>query len=200
MNNQKGVASLIIFLIILGVVVVAGGGAWVWQNYYSVKTECKVDIDCPQLIANGAGPNFPINKCVDGKCVLQQLACTPNWQCGWGECKNGYQGQTAIDSNNCGLPSSTAQIACIALARECTVQPLCQTDNDCREVSCPAMGGFAHEHCVQGKCVFAAGVAERCAGASEGSFCGGIAGIRCASGLTCKLDGTYPDAGGKCIK
>ena len=36
--------------------------------------------------------------------------------------------------------------------------------------------------------------------AGENSFCGGIAGIQCASGLTCKYDGTYPDAGGKCIK
>ena len=36
-------------------------------------------------------------------------------------------------------------------------------------------------------------------GDSENSFCGGIAGIKCAFGLTCKYDGTYPDAGGKCI-
>ena len=31
-------------------------------------------------------------------------------------------------------------------------------------------------------------------------FCGGIAGISCPEGFTCKLDGNYPDAGGKCIK
>lgn len=31
-------------------------------------------------------------------------------------------------------------------------------------------------------------------------FCGGIAGITCSSGYSCKLDGTYPDAGGKCVK
>lgn len=36
--------------------------------------------------------------------------------------------------------------------------------------------------------------------ANEGGFCGGIAAIQCCSGLTCQLDGTYPDAGGKCIK
>jgi eight-cysteine-cluster-containing protein len=34
----------------------------------------------------------------------------------------------------------------------------------------------------------------------EGEFCGGIAGIQCCSGFTCHLDGTYPDAGGKCVK
>jgi hypothetical protein len=34
----------------------------------------------------------------------------------------------------------------------------------------------------------------------SGTFCGGIAGIPCPAGQTCKLDGAYPDAGGKCIK
>jgi len=36
--------------------------------------------------------------------------------------------------------------------------------------------------------------------AKEGGFCGGIAGIRCAEGFGCKLDGIYPDAGGLCVK
>lgn len=30
------------------------------------------------------------------------------------------------------------------------------------------------------------------------NFCGGIAGIVCPDGFTCKLDGNYPDAGGVC--
>jgi hypothetical protein len=30
-------------------------------------------------------------------------------------------------------------------------------------------------------------------------MCGGIAGIQCPSGYKCKLDGSYPDAGGKCV-
>ena len=34
----------------------------------------------------------------------------------------------------------------------------------------------------------------------EGQFCGGIANIACPEGYECKLDGKYPDAGGKCIK
>ncbi|MDP2907017.1 MAG: hypothetical protein Q8O03_03690 [Nanoarchaeota archaeon] len=33
---------------------------------------------------------------------------------------------------------------------------------------------------------------------NEGDFCGGIAGIICCEGLTCQLDGNYPDAGGIC--
>jgi hypothetical protein len=36
--------------------------------------------------------------------------------------------------------------------------------------------------------------------AKEGEFCGGIAAFQCEEGLTCKLDGTYPDAGGVCVK
>lgn len=35
--------------------------------------------------------------------------------------------------------------------------------------------------------------------AGKGQFCGGIAGIQCANGLTCEYEGSYPDAGGTCI-
>jgi hypothetical protein len=31
-------------------------------------------------------------------------------------------------------------------------------------------------------------------------MCGGIAGIRCPSGYSCKLNGHYPDASGRCVK
>lgn len=34
----------------------------------------------------------------------------------------------------------------------------------------------------------------------NGQFCGGIAGVSCPSGYYCKLDGSYPDAGGVCVK
>jgi hypothetical protein len=36
--------------------------------------------------------------------------------------------------------------------------------------------------------------------AGEGEFCGGLAGIQCEEGLTCRYDGTYPDAGGTCVR
>jgi hypothetical protein len=65
-------------------------------------------------------------------------SCTPNWQCGWGECKNGYQGMTAVDSNNCGLPSTGVQIACPALARGCEITPI---------IYCP-VDSFFDENCV----------------------------------------------------
>jgi len=31
-------------------------------------------------------------------------------------------------------------------------------------------------------------------------FCGGIAAIKCPTGYQCKLDGSYPDSGGTCVK
>ncbi|HCB22718.1 hypothetical protein A3H81_04570 [Candidatus Daviesbacteria bacterium RIFCSPLOWO2_02_FULL_38_18] len=34
---------------------------------------------------------------------------------------------------------------------------------------------------------------------TEAKFCGGIANIECPTGYTCKLGGSYPDAGGKCV-
>lgn len=37
-------------------------------------------------------------------------------------------------------------------------------------------------------------------GDTTSSFCGGIAGKSCPSGYYCKYDGTYPDAGGTCMK
>ena len=52
--------------------------------------------------------------------VLGVNTCTPNWTCGWAPCTNGYQGMTAIDSNSCGLTSTGVQIACPALARQCS--------------------------------------------------------------------------------
>jgi hypothetical protein len=54
------------------------------------------------------------------QCTAGVKSCTPNWTCGWAPCQNGYQGMTAVDSNNCGLPSTGVQIACPALARQCS--------------------------------------------------------------------------------
>ena len=34
----------------------------------------------------------------------------------------------------------------------------------------------------------------------ESQFCGGIANVACPEGYRCKLDGKYPDAGGKCTR
>jgi hypothetical protein len=36
--------------------------------------------------------------------------------------------------------------------------------------------------------------------AGEGSFCGGFAGVECPPGYSCVMAGSYPDAGGSCVK
>ena len=38
-----------------------------------------------------------------------------------------------------------------------------------------------------------------CPASSNKLFCGGIAGLTCPAGYSCKLDGNYPDAGGTCV-
>ena len=50
--------------------------------------------------------------------------------------------------------------------------------------------------CVKNKCVDMRYVDEQ---ENEGAFCGGFAGILCPEGYSCKLEGSYPDAGGKCV-
>ena len=94
----------------------------------SVK-ECVTSRNCQDLHKNC------YYACSNSKCVQIQTfialkpypdcssaipACVPNWTCGWGPCKNGYQGMTAVDSNSCGLPNTNVNIVCTALARECT--------------------------------------------------------------------------------
>lgn len=136
-NNQKGfVIPLIIIIIAL---LAIGGGVFVYENK---KAEAPA-IENNNL-ATTTATTTPIvggdkdehgcigsagyswcalkNKCLriwEEKCEAVS-SCSPNWKCGWGTCTNGYQGMTAVDSNNCGLSSAGVQIACPALARECS--------------------------------------------------------------------------------
>lgn len=41
---------------------------------------------------------------------------------------------------------------------------------------------------------------QKCSFDNEEKFCGGIANIECPTDYKCQLDGSYPDAGGKCVK
>lgn len=42
-------------------------------------------------------------------------------------------------------------------------------------------------------------IPSRSSDKAEGKMCGGIAAIQCPTGFICKLDGSYPDAGGTCV-
>lgn len=97
--------------------------------------------------------------------------------------------------------------------------PVCATmpDDDCDISKCP--DGVKCSECENEKETFSNRCMAKCEGAvvitdgacpeddedetedggSSGDFCGGIAGIQCKEGYICKLEGNYPDAGGKCV-
>jgi len=91
-----------------------------------------------------------------------------------------------------GCPSS--RLCC--RPQKITCKDLCR-DGKCQEMVCLAVGCPCSETpttCPE-DCKTDTG---NCA--SENEFCGGIAGIKCCSDLTCQLEGDYPDASGKCVK
>jgi predicted secreted protein len=66
---------------------------------------------------------------------IKPNTCTPNWQCGWGQCQNGSQSMTAVDFNNCGISSQKSPaLACPALAKICDSGCACPTGQIC---NCP---------------------------------------------------------------
>jgi hypothetical protein len=81
--------------------------------------------------------------------------CVSNWQCGWGNCINGYVSQVAVDLNSCGLPSSGAGIACTALARQCggliEVPVICTPSTTCEAWS-TCVNGKQTQACVSTGC------------------------------------------------
>jgi hypothetical protein len=139
MPSKKG---FVIPLIIAVLAVLAiGGAAFVTQkkeaeapvviNPISTTTpiskpivECKTNDDCREISCVSGG--FAHEICTQGKCTMSaevknkcSTSCTPNWTCGWAPCINGYQGMTAVDSNNCNISNDGVGIACPAIAREC---------------------------------------------------------------------------------
>jgi hypothetical protein len=133
--NQKGFVIPLIIAIVA--ILAVGGGYWYYKTSYFPPNP----IDRGNIVGGdsdihgckaSAGYSWceVKNKCLrvwEEKCeatTTTKTSCTPNWQCGWGECKNGYQGMTAVDSNNCGLSSAGVNIMCPALARECVVESI----------------------------------------------------------------------------
>jgi hypothetical protein len=133
----------ILLLVILVIPSIALAAWWnpfswnIWQSIWSsifykqttISLECTKTKDCQDIHKN-CYYSCSENKCVQintfvalkpyPDCSSAVVSCTPNWQCGWGPCKNGAQAMTAVDSNNCGLPSAEVSIICPALARACT--------------------------------------------------------------------------------
>lgn len=99
----------------------------------------------------------------------------------------------------------------------CTLEynPVCGKITKCFESPClpptkPDDNTYCPQTCNETYQTYSNACQAKCAGAevtSQGEcttttpakMCGGIAGIQCPSGFECKLDGDYPDAGGKCV-
>lgn len=52
---------------------------------------------------------------------LKKMSCAPSWKCDWGPCESGYQPYISVDSNNCGLPITQANITCPFSTQQCSV-------------------------------------------------------------------------------
>ncbi|MFA6065496.1 MAG: hypothetical protein WCW44_03570 [archaeon] len=113
---------------------------------------------------------------------------------------------TSIDTNETN-PTDINESIPIA----CTLQwePVCGVTYVQKECTCPtgAMCKCATEKVIKtygNECQANAENATiiykgECDTNSTEKFCGGIAAIQCPIGYACKLDGDYPDAGGKCV-
>lgn len=87
-------------------------------------------------------------------------------------------------------------IACTMEAKLCPDgTAVGRTGPNCEFAECPepCRGAECPEPCRGAACPIAT--------STQGAFCGGIApgAFPCPDGYTCKLDGTYPDAGGHCV-
>lgn len=186
MKQTKFYVVIGILLVVLAIPSIILASWWnplswnIWGNVWNsifykqpqTSVECVNAKDCQDLYKN-CYYSCSQDKCVQINTLValkpypdcsSAVSCTPNWTCDWGECKNGYQSQVAVDSNNCGLSSANVDIACIALAKACTEIFVCQNDYDCKEMSCPAMGSLVHEKCVEGRCIFSDEIIKKCSG------------------------------------
>jgi len=80
MKNQKGISTLIGIVIIIIVAVVTFGGVFAYQYFSTPKSQVQ-----NQQQTTDQQP--------------KPTTCIPNWQCDWGDCKNGYQSQIVVDLN-----------------------------------------------------------------------------------------------------
>jgi hypothetical protein len=103
-KNMKKFTFQLIIVLLLAVLIIPSVALAAWYNPFTWNWNFWSWFKSPAQIQNIQKPT---------------TACVPNWTCGWTPCVNGYQGETAVDLNNCGLPKSGAGIACPALARQC---------------------------------------------------------------------------------
>jgi hypothetical protein len=114
-----------------------------------------------------------------------------------GGCKiGGCSGQLCVEESDDGVSNCLwkAEYACYRTA-------ICgrQTDGLCGWNVTPKLQACLRQTADAGNTVSASSASGKHQ-AAEGQFCGGIAGIPCGDGLTCHMAGSYPDAGGTCVR
>ena len=70
----------------------------------------------------------------------------------------------------------------------------------CDEVNAPSKFGLSVDGVAYGDELSVTAGSRALPLNASNQFCGGIAAFSCPAGWQCKLDGNYPDAGGKCVK
>jgi len=87
-------------------------------------------------------------------------------------------------------PGGNGSVACTQEVKQCPDGSYVgRTGPNCEFAACPPVVATSSPTSTTG-------------GRGAGAFCGGIAtgAFPCDPGYSCKLDGTYPDAGGHCVK
>lgn len=125
-----------------------------------------------------------------------------------GECKNENSCTDSDGGRKYSVKGTTTSSDGRSYTDRCTYcTGACPPDGPCPPVVCGAVVEYYCDEnerarttyvcpndCEDGACIRE----QSCA--LEGKICGGIAGILCCDGLTCEMEGKYPDAAGKCVK
>ncbi|MFH1365122.1 MAG: hypothetical protein ABIH28_00880 [archaeon] len=181
--------SLMILFLCLFLISFVSAGLWDW-----ITGKATGDLSSDNLCEDGT----PVDSCSSNKpkyCKQVQCVAAP------------CPPLLIDDCQACGCPSIQCFTApCPSYVCEsdgtCGLSE-CTADSDCKLGYCSDGSTYKKYSCSNNKCVLINYVQDPCQVqpkcSSENEMCGGIAGIQCCSDLTCKLDGDYPDAAGKCI-
>jgi hypothetical protein len=135
------------------------------------------------------------NKKVEAPVIIDPISTTTNPIIGGDKDEHGCLGPAGYSW--CAVKNKCLRVweeKCEVIAT--STDPICKTDLDCREISCPAVGGFAHELCVSGQCIIPNEVRAKCTATTTNP-------VACTMDAMMCPDGTYigrsgPDCIFKC--
>lgn len=157
-----------------------GGGGGISTCEYKEVYACYASAECARQKDGACGwtQTEALTSCVANGGPAPVKSCK----------RGGCSGQLCVDASSEDVASTCEYQEVYACYQAATCEV--QASGDC---------GFTPTDELK-KCVESNGADPVDNGKAEGELCGGIAGFQCKAGLECKLDGSYPDAGGKCVK